>query len=607
MKRFALLIAVLAIAGVVNAAHRVEPGAINPVTSNVYVDADNNIIENVIWTKDMSPINLVGDIYVAPGVSLTIEAGTVIASYYDDLGSLAVTQGADIHVMGTQCEPVIMTSAEDVATWDGSVVTRGGSLLPDGNTAVTSIDVMGNPKSGTWRAVCNEWGSLAIMGYGYISGSHYADVASVWTDAGGNPHTNTKCPSADNKKEMEGLVNASGTDQRLLYGGNDDEDNSGEIHYLSLRYGGRDTEENKELNGLSLGAIGRGTDIDHVEVMNNVDDGIELWGGAVRLDHITIWNIGDDSLDFDEGWRGCAQYGLIVQGYCREAKQGSGIGDNAFEHDGAEDSDAQPMTTVKISKFTVVGQPASFDEDFGDGSDGGAAFRDNARVQYDSCMWIDLDDQLILFDNADGDGAQGYDGTASNKNSGAKNRYTTDDSTLTWVDHWTTSYTDWVAGPNSLVPEAGCTVDYVSLYENVICSGYDITAPLCNITNSVTFGENIKYGEYDQLVLDGADLSGNDLDVASLPIQSLVRGADVNLSIDKDYGLRPVTFINPNPVSGITAGGFSGCNWLACWTAADAYGMTDTSMNVGPGSADLNCDGSVNMEDLSLLSGQWLN
>ena len=57
-----------------------------------------------------------------------------------------------------------------------------------------------------------------------------------------------------------------------------------------------------ELNGLSLGGIGRETDIDHVEIMNNVDDGIEIWGGTVNLKYISIWNIGDDSFDIDEGW-----------------------------------------------------------------------------------------------------------------------------------------------------------------------------------------------------------------------------------------------------------------------------------------------------------------
>ena len=77
-----------------------------------------------------------------------------------------------------------------------------------------------------------------------------------------------------------------------------------------------------ELNGLSLGAIGRETDIEYVEIMNNVDDGIEIWGGAVNLKYFSVWNVGDDSFDVDQGWRGKAQFGLIVQGYSLDASQG---------------------------------------------------------------------------------------------------------------------------------------------------------------------------------------------------------------------------------------------------------------------------------------------
>ncbi|MCP6769910.1 hypothetical protein NL529_34190, partial [Klebsiella pneumoniae] len=61
------------------------------------------------------------------------------------------------------------------------------------------------------------------------------------------------------------------------------------------------------------------------------------------------------------GWRGKAQFGLLVQGYSRNTgdntAQGSGVGDNLFEIDGAERSDAQPVTTAAIYNFTCIGQP----------------------------------------------------------------------------------------------------------------------------------------------------------------------------------------------------------------------------------------------------------
>ena len=168
---------------------------------------------------------------------------------------------------------------------------------------------------------------------------------------------------------MEGLQPPAGS-TIAQYGGGNDDDDSGTLDYVSIRYGGRVVGLNNELNGLSLGGIGRGTDIDFVEIMNNVDDGIEIWGGTVNLKHFSIWNIGDDSLDIDQGWRGKAQFGLIVQGYSLDANQGSGVGDNCIEMDGAEDSDYQPVTTASLYNMTVIGQPVD--------GDGATAWRDNA-------------------------------------------------------------------------------------------------------------------------------------------------------------------------------------------------------------------------------------
>lgn len=123
------------------------------------------------WTAN-NTYNLQGQIYVLPGASLTIEAGTVVAS--DAGGSLAVTKGAQIFVQGTQTSPVIMTSKDDVATWTG-----------------------GDSSTGTWREAANEWGNLTLMGDAYISENATAG--------------NTASPNANNLAAMEGLVEELGT------------------------------------------------------------------------------------------------------------------------------------------------------------------------------------------------------------------------------------------------------------------------------------------------------------------------------------------------------------------------------------------------------------
>jgi len=554
-----------------------------------------NITTSQTWTKAGSPYHLTKQIYVEPGATLTMEAGTVVASFVADQGSLAVCRKAKIYIKGTKCEPVIMTSAEDVATWQGSVVTRSGGY-------VNAIITMGDPKTGTWREACNEWGNLTIMGEALISASHYGNNPVTYRDGYGAPVvTNTKIPTGLNKKIMEGLTADAPGDPKVLYGGADDYDDSGCIEYLSIRYGGKVIQLQNELNGLSLGGIGRETDISFVEIMNNVDDGIEIWGGTVNLDHVNIWNIGDDSFDFDEGWRGCAEYGLIVQGYSIDDSQGSGVGDNCLEHDGAEDADAQPMTTAQIKHFTMVGQP----ED----GDYGCAWRDNARVQYVRCIWMDLGADLVWDDNHDTDGANGYDGLTSapplpgDANPLSPVRINSADGTMSWRDTWQTDYDTWA---NSAWAQVNLgDGDPCEIYRRFQCCCCQSPAKLASITESVFY--NIPtYTEADIVGVTNAGgynglQAATNVITSTMPIQKLVRGPAVTKG-----GKTMVPVININPIShgdafDKGAGGFNCChNWLRCWTAADAYGMTDTS------NSDLNCDDEINVEDFAEFAEDWL-
>jgi hypothetical protein len=86
-----------------------------PLTE-IPVNAD--IAVSTTWTAN-NTYNLQKQIYVLPGATLTIDAGTVIASTTNLGGSLAVTRGAKIVVKGTAQNPVIMTSKADVASWAG--------------------------------------------------------------------------------------------------------------------------------------------------------------------------------------------------------------------------------------------------------------------------------------------------------------------------------------------------------------------------------------------------------------------------------------------------------------------------------------------------------
>jgi hypothetical protein len=476
------------------------------------------------WTLAGSPYRLKGQVYFTSGTTLTIDAGVIVASLPADGGSLAICRGAQIFVKGTQRDPVIMTSTNDVATWSGT-------------TGSGSTQVPGNPKTGTWREAVNEWGNLTIMGAAYISENAIA--------------ANSHAPAANNVANMEGLVNGPTTDQ---YGGGNDDDDSGTITYLSVRYGGKVVALNNELNGLSLGGLGRGTDMHHLDIMNNIDDGIEIWGGTVNLKYVNIWNIGDDSFDIDQGWRGKAQFGLLVGGFSRDASTGSGVGDHAFETDGAEDSDYQPVTTTSIYNFTCINQPGQ--------TRGTTAWRDNARVQYHNCIFMDGGGEVVKFDNVDGDGAHGYGFNG----------------TLSWASTWTTAY-------NAVPPTANDPANPATFYQA------QVSGNLAEMTDSVFF-ENFALNAYTEANLRNVfAAANNNVQAVVSPITAITRGP---LVVKGGLNMLPVISLDPRPTNDalvsvgaapndgfFTPAQYRGAFepgptpiWLANWTASFAYGYT---------------------------------
>ena len=546
---FAALVLALAIAGTSHAAK---------------IDVSGEITQSTTWTAD-NTYNLTDQVYVMPGATLTIEAGTVVASdtTANGAGSLAVTRGAKIYVLGTKDAPVIMTSSEDVATWDADPTHPTG----------------GDPTTGIWRESANEWGNLTIMGNALVSKSSTGaaqDPVTIVTDddgvAGGSTsqRVNTAIPDGLNQSPMEGLTAAFTGDSRVYYGGNDDDDNSGSISYLSMRYGGRVVGLGNELNGLSLGGIGRSTDINHVEIMNNVDDGIEIWGGTVFLKNVAVWNIGDDSFDVDQGWRGGAQFVLIVQGHSLDASQGSGVGDNGFETDGAENSDAQPVTTVVIANATFIGNP-------GDG-DGATVWRDNANVQYWNSIFMDCGEKVVRPDGDDGDGAQGYGHNG----------------TLDFATRWSTPYTTTSTVNAASGAVAGDFNHPATLYQTQAAGN------LIGFYNSI-FYNNSNYTDFDIHVPNPA-ANNNIKEPTNSPIVNVTRGAPV---IKGGKVVIPATSVNPLAANdaidmgaGVIANGpfapvqFAGAfssnnNWLLGWAASTHFGLLTGGANVAGPAAKL--------------------
>lgn len=90
----------------------------------------------------------------------------------------------------------------------------------------------------------------------------------------------------------------------LIYGGTQDDDNSGSINYLILEGTGAQINPESQFNGLTLYAVGSGTTIQNVAILNGTDDGVEFFGGTVSASNFYLENLEDDAVDWTEGWNG---------------------------------------------------------------------------------------------------------------------------------------------------------------------------------------------------------------------------------------------------------------------------------------------------------------
>jgi hypothetical protein len=99
-------------------------------------------------------------------------------------------------------------------------------------------------------------------------------------------------------------VNATAEVGGLVYGGTNDNDDSGDIEYLIIRDAGAQINADSQFNGLSLYAVGSATNIDNVAIINGTDDGVEFFGGTVSVSNFYLENNEDDSIDWTEGWNG---------------------------------------------------------------------------------------------------------------------------------------------------------------------------------------------------------------------------------------------------------------------------------------------------------------
>ncbi len=225
-------------------------------------------------------------------VTLTIDPGVVV---YGDTTSdpawLAVNRGNKIMADGTASRPIVFTSRQNVI-----------------GTATDSTQ--------------GQWGGVVLLGRGVTT-----DCSST---AGTSP-----C-----QRETEGAATPA------RFGGSDNTDSSGSMSYVQIRYSGYALSADNELQSLTAGAIGSGTNLEYIQSVNSSDDGAEFFGGAVNMKHYIAVNADDDSLDTDTGVQGNYQYLLLLQR--------AGDGDAFFEIDSNGNTSSTPRQLSNFANFTAV-------------------------------------------------------------------------------------------------------------------------------------------------------------------------------------------------------------------------------------------------------------
>lgn len=255
---------------------------------------------------------LQGFIQVTNGATLTIQAGTRIVGDYETVGSaLFVTRGARLVANGTAADPIVFTSERPA----------------------------GSRQAG-------DWGGLILIG-----------------NATSN-RTGTVV--------LEGTGTGPSNPQQVYSGGTVDNDDSGILRYVRVEFAGYATATDAELNSFTFAAVGSGTTLEYLQVMNGLDDSYEWFGGTVDGKYLVSYESGDDHFDMSEGYRGRLQYLIAYQSKLVIPRPGAGNASSdpqGIENDGCAGAgcdngqNSTPLTTPVVANFTLVGPGMGTDVD----------------------------------------------------------------------------------------------------------------------------------------------------------------------------------------------------------------------------------------------------
>ena len=231
------------------------------------------------------------------------------ANYYVLRGAVFVRSGSTLNIAaGTR----VIGESGSVGTL---IIERGGRINAIGTQAEPIVFTSDQPIGQRGRG---DWGGLIINGRARLN---------------------------------FGSGEAAGEGDTGTYGGTDDNDNSGILRYVRVEFGGIEFSPDNELNGIAFQAVGRGTQVDHVQSHLSRDDALEWFGGTVDGKYLVMSGAADDGLDWTFGWSGRVQFAAILQ-------RGDDA-DNAIEADNNEfNNGVLPRSNPQLYNVTICGDPA---------------------------------------------------------------------------------------------------------------------------------------------------------------------------------------------------------------------------------------------------------
>ena len=281
----------------------------------------------------------------------TLKKGTYLLK-----GWIYVANGSELTI-----EPGTIIKG-DKETQASLIVEPGGKLIAQGTKEApivfTSEQPQGQRKPG-------DWGGLIVCG---------------------------------NAKNNQGVQQIEGG-PRTKHGGDNDADNSGVLSYVRVEFAGYPFQKDKEINGITFGSVGSGTQVDHLQVSYSNDDSYEWFGGSVNAKYLVAYSGWDDDFDTDNGYSGNVQYGLVV----RNPRLADTSQSNGFESDNCADgAEVSPFTTATFSNITFIGPKAY--EGFQNTSDyinGGDFFPNNGSSlgKFQAAMQIRRSSHLACFNS----------------------------------------------------------------------------------------------------------------------------------------------------------------------------------------------------------------